>query len=82
MRLRGNLGPRSIRAFLFRYQLARLLLIKLEIQYQPEPPARELAEQVLTARAGKREQLHRHLALVIQEWKAQKACRAGFVRIC
>jgi hypothetical protein len=52
MRLRGNLGPRSIRAFLFRYQLARLLLNKLDIEWHPEPLARELAERVLTARGG------------------------------
>jgi hypothetical protein len=53
VQLRGSLGPRSIRAFLFRYQLARLLLNKLEIEWQPEPLARELAEQVLTRRGGK-----------------------------
>jgi hypothetical protein len=55
MRLRGNLGPRSIRAFLFRYQLARLLLNKLHIEWQPEALARELAERVLTARGGSTE---------------------------
>ncbi|MFM0557585.1 P-loop NTPase fold protein [Paraburkholderia sediminicola] len=43
IKLRDNLGPRTVRAFLFRYQLARLILIKLEIPWNPEDLARDLA---------------------------------------
>jgi hypothetical protein len=51
--LRGSLGPRSIRAFLFRYQFARLLLTKLGMRWDPTTLAQELAEQVLTENSGK-----------------------------
>lgn len=39
------IGPRAVRAFLFRYQLARLLLERLGIQWQATTLARELAAQ-------------------------------------
>jgi hypothetical protein len=37
-------GPRSIRAFVFRYQLARLLLIKMNAKWTPSQLAAELAK--------------------------------------
>jgi hypothetical protein len=37
-----TLGPRSIRAFVFRYQLARMLLIKLKIPWSPQHLVSEL----------------------------------------
>jgi hypothetical protein len=36
-------GPRSIRAFVFRYQLARLILLRLRIPWTPETLVEELA---------------------------------------
>jgi hypothetical protein len=40
-----NLGPRSVRAFAFRYQLARLLLDQLKIDWTPVELAKTLAER-------------------------------------
>jgi hypothetical protein len=42
---RTSLGPRAIRAFIFRYQLARLLLDTLKIGWEPEILAKSLAER-------------------------------------
>jgi hypothetical protein len=42
---RTTLGPRAIRAFIFRYQLARLLLNTLKIHWEPEILAKSLAER-------------------------------------
>jgi hypothetical protein len=55
--LRDSLGPRSIRAFLFRYQFARLLLAKLGMHWDPITLARELAEQVLTDNSGRADKI-------------------------
>ena len=43
--LRSNLGPRAIRAFLFRYQLARLLLNALKIPWDSATLANSLASR-------------------------------------
>lgn len=40
--VRSNLGPRAIRAFLFRYQLARLLLTELKIPWDADALATSL----------------------------------------
>jgi hypothetical protein len=48
--LRADIGPRSVRAFLFRYQLARLLLDKLQIPWLATELAEELARQFLCTR--------------------------------
>ncbi|MBR1215774.1 P-loop NTPase fold protein [Bradyrhizobium sp. JYMT SZCCT0180] len=53
IQLRDNIGPRSIRAFLFRYQLARLLLTKLDIEWHPSTLARELASQFLATSSNR-----------------------------
>jgi hypothetical protein len=53
IKLRDSLGPRSIRAFLFRYQFARLLLTRLGMDWDPIDLARELAAQVLTDQSGR-----------------------------
>ena len=42
-------GPRSIRAFLFKYQLSRLLLIALDIKFDP----RELIDRLSSTAAGR-----------------------------
>jgi hypothetical protein len=42
---RTALGPRAIRAFIFRYQLARLLLTTLKIRWEPEVLATSLAQR-------------------------------------
>jgi hypothetical protein len=57
IKLRDSLGPRSIRAFLFRYQFARLLIAKLGIDWEPTALARELAAQVLTDQSGKTDKI-------------------------
>ena len=43
--IRDNLGPRAIRAFIFRYQLARLLLNTLKIDWEPEMLAKSLVDR-------------------------------------
>jgi hypothetical protein len=50
--LRDTVGPRAIRALLFRYQLARLLLDALGIDYEGADLATELAEQCLRGGAA------------------------------
>jgi hypothetical protein len=50
IQLRENIGPRSIRAFLFRYQLARLLLAKLNVDWHPIELVEELVTRFLAAR--------------------------------
>ena len=42
---RTTLGLRAVRAFIFRYQLARLLLNTLEIKWEPEILSKSLAER-------------------------------------
>ena len=42
---RRNLGPRGVRAFLFRYQLARMLLSNLGVSWSPQSLANELADR-------------------------------------
>ena len=42
---RTTLGPRAIRAFIFRYQLARLLLNTLRIEWDPKMLANSLASR-------------------------------------
>ena len=49
---RRSLGPRAIRAFMFRYQLARLLLYTLKISWEPETLARLLAQRSFGGPAG------------------------------
>ena len=46
---RATLGPRAIRAFIFRYQLARLLLNTLAIRWEPIMLAKSLAERAFAA---------------------------------
>src|SRR5262249_48210675 len=46
------LGPRAVRAFLFRYQLARLLLNTLGIDWKPGELAKSLAERAFGVVGG------------------------------
>jgi KAP family P-loop domain len=48
---RTALGPRAIRAFIFRYQLARLLLNTLKIEWDPETLANLLASKSFRTKA-------------------------------
>ncbi|RXH31120.1 hypothetical protein XH99_10985 [Bradyrhizobium nanningense] len=57
IKLRDSLGPRSIRAFLFRYQFARLLLTRLGMDWSATDLARELASQVLTDQSGRADKI-------------------------
>ncbi len=45
--IRNHLGPRAVRAFLFRYQLARLLLDKLQVTWNENDLARALVARSL-----------------------------------
>lgn len=45
--LYDHLGPRTVRAFLFRYQLARLILTKLHVAWTPVDLARDLAAKFM-----------------------------------
>jgi KAP-like P-loop domain-containing protein len=49
---RTTLGPRAIRAFIFRYQLARLLLNTLRIEWAPDTLANSLAAKSFGAAAA------------------------------
>jgi hypothetical protein len=54
IKLRDHLGPRTVRAFLFRYQLARLILIKLHLPWNPSDLARGLATEFMVAAETKK----------------------------
>ncbi|MBL8347766.1 MAG: caspase family protein [Rubrivivax sp.] len=54
IKLRDHLGPRTVRAFLFRYQLARLILIKLQLPWDPSDLARGLATEFMVATETKK----------------------------
>ena len=47
IKLRDYLGPRAVRAFLFRYQLARLILTKHKVSWTPGDLARDLAAKFI-----------------------------------
>jgi hypothetical protein len=50
--MRRNMGPRAIRAFIFRYQLARLLLQRLSIPWDANALAKALVERALRFEVG------------------------------
>jgi hypothetical protein len=54
IKLRDHLGPRTVRAFLFRYQLARLILVKLKLPWNPSDLARGLATEFMVAAETKK----------------------------
>lgn len=54
VRLRDHLGPRTVRAFLFRYQLARLILTKLGLPWTPSELAYGLATEFMVAAETKK----------------------------
>jgi hypothetical protein len=51
-KLRDNLGPRAVRAFLFRYQLARMLLEKLNIDWDAEELAEILVQRSMAGKSN------------------------------
>ena len=52
VQLREYLGPRAIRAFLFRYQLARIIFKQLEIHWPPEVLVRLLVDGILAVKTN------------------------------
>jgi hypothetical protein len=79
VQLRDSLGPRSIRAFLFRYQFARLLLTRLKLEWDSKDLARELAAQVLTDQTGRTDKIP---LPIYANWSAAERLRRIVEQVC
>lgn len=64
---RRDLGPRAVRAFLFRYQLARLLLAQLHIRWKPAELANRLAQEMAVPPSEKEKPRLNRVAETLEE---------------